>query len=354
MRQNSSHIRKSKTLIKEGFFDVLSNLFKKPEQESNTPDELNQYLQQLQDTLDENEIYDEEVSKLVDQLKDSDYIDLVDFPTMIRGLENKLLKSGDKNVIIADYLTRLLKSLPKRAKYEKNLLKGEIPSTVDYYDEVEQEKSRVPKKVFKTEKELLQIELLKLQEWVKKNNVPVAIVFEGRDTAGKGSAIKQITEYLDPKYFNIVALGIPTEEEKKNWFKRYEKYIEPGKITFFDRSWYNRGIVEPVMGYSSKEEYEQFMKEVVPFEKSSFSNTPNGPFHRMSFDFFIASFMSSVRAWSRIISFAEISSIFFSAILDPSNVDETITLEGNRTLPDSRISFAMSDIESSTRDDPTS
>ncbi len=271
MRQNSSHILKSKTLIKEGFFDVLSNLFKKPEQESNTPDELNQYLQQLQDTLDENEIYDEEVSKLVDQLKDSDYIDLVDFPTMIRGLENKLLKSGDKNVIIADYLTRLLKSLPKRAKYEKNLLKGEIPSGVDYYDEVEQEKSRVPKKVFKTEKELLQIELLKLQEWVKKNNVPVAIVFEGRDTAGKGSTIKQITEYLDPKYFNIVALGIPTEEEKKNWFKRYEKYIEPGKITFFDRSWYNRGIVEPVMGYSSKEEYEQFMKEVVPFEKSLLS-----------------------------------------------------------------------------------
>jgi polyphosphate kinase 2 len=264
-------LNETKEIINEGFFDVLSNLFKKPEQESNTPDELNQYLQQLQDTLDENEIYDEEVSKLVDQLKDSDYIDLLDFPTMIRGLENKLLKSGDKNVIIADYLTRLLKSLPKRAKYEKNLLKGEIPSGVDYYDEVEQEKSRVPKKVFKTEKELLQIELLKLQEWVKKNNVPVAIVFEGRDTAGKGSTIKQITEYLDPKYFNIVALGIPTEEEKKNWFKRYEKYIEPGKITFFDRSWYNRGIVEPVMGYSSKEEYEQFMKEVVPFEKSLLS-----------------------------------------------------------------------------------
>ena len=85
------HLLKVK-IINEGFFDILSNLFKKPEQKSDTPDELNQYLQQLQDTLDENEIYDEEVSKLVDQLKDSDYIDLVDFPTMLRGLENKLLK----------------------------------------------------------------------------------------------------------------------------------------------------------------------------------------------------------------------------------------------------------------------
>lgn len=257
--------------ITEGFFDMLSNLFKKPEQKSDTPDELNRYIQQLQDTLGENEIYDEEISKLIDQLKDSDYIDLVDFPTMIRGLENKLLKSGDNNEIVIDYLNKLNKSLPKRAKYEKKLLQGSVPQESEYYDEVEQEKSRIPKKVFKTEKELLQIELLKLQEWVKQNNVPVVVVFEGRDTAGKGSTIKKLTEYLDPSYYNVVALGIPTKDEKKNWFQRYEKYIEPGKITFFDRSWYNRGIVEPVMGYSSNEEYEQFMKEVVPFEKSLLS-----------------------------------------------------------------------------------
>lgn len=264
-------LNENKKIISEGFFDILSSLFKRPEQKSDTPDELNLYIQQLQDTLDENEIYDEEVSRLVDQLKDSDYIDLVDFPTMLRGLENKLLKSGDNNEIVIDYLTRLNKSLPKRAKYEKKLLQGQVPQDSEYYDEVEQEKSRIPKKVFKTEKELLQIELLKLQEWVKKNNVPVVVVFEGRDTAGKGSTIKKLTEYLDPSYYNVVALGIPTENEKKNWFQRYEKYIEPGKITFFDRSWYNRGIVEPVMGYSSNEEYEQFMKEVVPFEKSLLS-----------------------------------------------------------------------------------
>ena len=140
------HLTESKKIINEGFFDILSSLFKKPEQKSDTPDELNQYLQQLQDTLDENEIYDEEVSKLVDQLKDSDYIDLVDFPTMLRGLENKLLKSGEKNEIVIDYLTRLNNSLPKRAKYEKKLLQGQVPQDSEYYDEVEQEKSRIPKK----------------------------------------------------------------------------------------------------------------------------------------------------------------------------------------------------------------
>ena len=88
----------------------------------------------------------------------------------------------------------------------------------------------------------------------------MAIVFEGRDTAGKGSTIKKITEFLDPKHFKIVALGIPTLEERANWFGRYEQYLKKGVITLFDRSWYNRGIVEPVMGYSSKEEYEVFMK----------------------------------------------------------------------------------------------
>ena len=264
-------LNETREIINEGFFDMLSNLFKRPEQKSDTADELNQYLQQLKNTLDKNKIYDEEVGELMNKLQDSDYIDLVDFPTMLRGLQNKLLKSGDKNEIVIDYLTRLNKSLPKRAKYEKKLLQGQVPTDSEYYDEIEQEKSKIPKKVFRTEKELLQIELLKLQEWVKKNNVPIAVVFEGRDSAGKGSTIKKLTEYLDPKYFNIVALGVPTIEEKQDWFQRYEKYIEPGKITFFDRSWYNRGIVEPVMGYSSIEEYEQFMKEVVPFEKSLLS-----------------------------------------------------------------------------------
>jgi len=106
-----------------------------------------------------------------------------------------------------------------------------------------------------------------MQEWLKDKDSAIVILFEGRDTAGKGSTIKKFVEYLDPKYYKIVVKDIPTEEERENWFTRYAKDIEPGKIIFFDRSWYNRAIVEPVMGYSSEEEYEHFMKHVNSFEK---------------------------------------------------------------------------------------
>jgi polyphosphate kinase 2 len=136
------------------------------------------------------------------------------------------------------------------------------------YGGEEPEVSAIGRKQFKKELLPLQVELLKLQEHIKETGKAIAVVFEGRDTAGKGSTIRTITKYLDPKFFNVVALGIATPEERKDWFGRYEKYIEPGKITFFDRSWYNRGIVEPVMGYSSEEEYEEFMNTVNDFEQS--------------------------------------------------------------------------------------
>ena len=112
----------------------------------------------------------------------------------------------------------------------------------------------------------LQVELLKLQEWLKKTGKTVIIVFEGRDSAGKGSTIKKFTENLNPRYYNVVALGIPTPEDRKNWWDRYRREIKPGMINFFDRSWYNRGLVEPVMGYGSQEEYEDFMENVEDFE----------------------------------------------------------------------------------------
>ncbi len=122
---------------------------------------------------------------------------------------------------------------------------------------------------YRKEKELLQIELLKLQEWVIKEKKRVAIVVEGRDTAGKGSTIKRFVEKLierkssdDPTY-RIVSLGVPTPEESKNWFERYEKHLpKESEIVFFDRSWYNRAIVEPAMGYCSEEQYRDFMGRV--------------------------------------------------------------------------------------------
>ena len=122
---------------------------------------------------------------------------------------------------------------------------------------------------YRKEKELLQVELLKLQEWVIKENKRVAIVVEGRDTAGKGSTIKRFVEKLierkssdDPTY-RIVSLGVPTLKESQNWFERYEKYLpKKSEIVFFDRSWYNRAIVEPAMGYCSEEQYRDFMGRV--------------------------------------------------------------------------------------------
>lgn len=121
------------------------------------------------------------------------------------------------------------------------------------------------------EKELkkLQVELIKLQTWVINNNEKVVIVFEGRDAAGKGGAIRRLTEKMNPRHLRIVALPKPTEEEKTQWY--FQRYINElpkgGEMVFFDRSWYNRAVVEPVNGFCTEEEYKIFMKQVNDFER---------------------------------------------------------------------------------------
>jgi len=121
---------------------------------------------------------------------------------------------------------------------------------------------------YKQEKERLQIELLNLQHWVIANKKRVAIVFEGRDAAGKGSAIKRFTEFLMPKHFRVVELGIPSPKESKYWFHRYEQHFpQSGEIVFFDRSWYNRAMIEPTMGYCKKSQYRYFMGKVLEWEE---------------------------------------------------------------------------------------
>ena len=118
-----------------------------------------------------------------------------------------------------------------------------------------------------------QAELVKLQSWAIKNNKKIVIIFEGRDAAGKGGAIRRISAYINPRYYRIVALPKPTDEEKGQWyFQRYVNQLpEPGKIVFFDRSWYNRAVVEPVNGFCTNEEYEIFMSQVNDFEKNDYS-----------------------------------------------------------------------------------
>lgn len=118
------------------------------------------------------------------------------------------------------------------------------------------------------ELELLQIELIRLQRDVQAKGRRVAILFEGRDAAGKGGAIRRFIEHLNPRAMKVVALPKPTEVERGQWyFQRYVKELpQPGQIVFFDRSWYNRAVVEPVMGFCTKEEYEIFMRQVPEFE----------------------------------------------------------------------------------------
>ncbi|MGZ8887790.1 MAG: polyphosphate kinase 2 [Nitrososphaeraceae archaeon] len=129
--------------------------------------------------------------------------------------------------------------------------------------------SKVVKEImYEKELELLQVELIKLQNWIYENNKRMMIVFEGRDAAGKGGAIKRFTQYLNPRKFRVVALQKPTEiETGQFYFQRYFSHLpNPGEITFFDRSWYNRAIVEPVFKFCTQEQYEKFMGEVPEIE----------------------------------------------------------------------------------------
>ncbi len=123
-------------------------------------------------------------------------------------------------------------------------------------------------KEYKSELKKLQIELVKMQRWIQDTDNRVVVIFEGRDASGKGGAIKRFTEYLNPRAMRVVALPKPTEIEKGQWyFQRYVNQLpNPGQIVFFDRSWYNRAVVEPVNGFCTVKQYKQFMRQVPEFE----------------------------------------------------------------------------------------
>lgn len=130
-------------------------------------------------------------------------------------------------------------------------------------------KGKISKKKYRSELTRLQAELVKLQEWVKVNGLKVVVLFEGRDAAGKGGTINRITECLNPRYCRVVALGVPTEREKSQWyFQRYVAHLPTaGEIVLFDRSWYNRAGVERVMGFCTDAEYKEFMRSCPDFER---------------------------------------------------------------------------------------
>ena len=151
-------------------------------------------------------------------------------------------------------------------KNRKNKLENEKPKDIE---PKKRDKRRINNKVYNKELEKLQIELVKLQEWIKFKKLKVVVIFEGRDAAGKGGVIKRIAQSLNPRNCKIVALGTPSERDKTRWyFQRYVQHLPAGgEMVLFDRSWYNRAGVEHVMNFCTTEEYHEFMRTCPEFER---------------------------------------------------------------------------------------
>jgi polyphosphate kinase 2 len=222
------------------------------------------------------------LKKAAVRLKHVDTISTVKLQKII----NALLNEYDKDIVKEFGILGLLKNIDekKKNKYINNFIESldaEVEELIGYYSNkintdkeydvfniMKGSKNMLSPKEFHSKIYGLQIELLKLQEWVVDKNKRVLVIFEGRDAAGKSANIEAFTNNLNPKHCRVETFDIPTDEEKKDWFKRYIKVLpKPGEIVFFDRSWYNRGIIEPAMGYCSPEQYAEFMDDVNDFEE---------------------------------------------------------------------------------------
>ncbi len=153
-------------------------------------------------------------------------------------------------------------------KHEKSKQKQTVKAHQDE-PELAPKVKKIKTKVYEKELFKLQLELVKLQEWIKQTNLKVVVIFEGRDAAGKGGVIKRITQHLNPRICRVVALPAPTEREKAQWyFQRYVPHLPAeGEMVLFDRSWYNRAGVERVMGFCTDDEYNEFLRSCPEFER---------------------------------------------------------------------------------------
>ena len=157
----------------------------------------------------------------------------------------------------------------KKQKKQKSQAAGVVAAAAGSVDAAEP-KPKMSNKEFEQEMEKLQVELVKMQEWVKASGAKVCVVFEGRDTAGKGGVIKRITERVSPRVFRVVALSAPSEREKSQmYFQRYMPYLPAaGEVVIFDRSWYNRAGVERVMGFATPDQVDYFLKYAPAVERA--------------------------------------------------------------------------------------
>ena len=149
------------------------------------------------------------------------------------------------------------------------MAESKVPAGSHPVEPVKSTGRKIKNKFYDQEMARLQIELVKLQEWIKHKGLKLVVLFEGRDAAGKGGAIKRITESLSPRICRVSALGTPTEREKTQWyFQRYVSHLPAaGEMVLFDRSWYNRAGVERVMGFCTEEEYIEFLRSCPEFER---------------------------------------------------------------------------------------
>jgi len=180
----------------------------------------------------------------------------------------------NKAAIDQDAATTESKKLPVAKKASPSHVFGEMRHSPEQIKDLFRNgkypyKTRIRKNVYEQHKEELQVELLKVQSWVKETGQRLVVIFEGRDAAGKGGTIKRFMEHLNPRAARVVALEKPTEKELGQWyFQRYVKHLPTeGEMVFFDRSWYNRAGVERVMGFCDSLEYLEFMRQVPDLER---------------------------------------------------------------------------------------
>lgn len=154
-------------------------------------------------------------------------------------------------------------------KSKKSKKKEKSSEAIPGGDIEAKKREKIKNDFYEKELQVLQIELVKLQEWIKEKGLKLVVIFEGRDAAGKGGVIKRITECLNPRNCRVVALGTPTEKEKTQWyFQRYAPHLPAGgEMVLLDRSWYNRAGVEKVMGFCTQDQYEGFLRDCPEFEK---------------------------------------------------------------------------------------
>jgi len=245
----------------------------------NNPEKVTEILMKIKDDILSrlDTISKDDIKKMIHSIAnkiDNKVISMLDLDSFFKGLSNIILLKNKKK--IEKYFNDYIKDLPRRVEQYSDVEEyeeDELPEFEELKKIKKKIKFKIDKKTFNSELIPLKIELLKMQEWLKKTKQSLVICFDGRDAAGKGSGISTMSEDLNPKYYTISVFDIPTEEEQKNWFDRYKKRLpKPGKITFYDRSWWNRGCNDIVMEYCTNEQYEQFMKDVIVFEDNIVKN----------------------------------------------------------------------------------